>query len=113
MTSARAHAQNRCADLPAWTTDLTDILPFHGTDHPDLFTIERAAMDRDERVVERFVELLPGVSVAEIGAENVGRHDRGATLRPEERRSQPTGRQPVGSAAMTRSMCSNRTDAPR
>jgi hypothetical protein len=51
--------------------------------------------------------------VAEIGAENVGLHDRGATLRPEERRSQPTGRQPVGSAAMTRSMCSNRTDAPR
>ena len=90
-----------------------DIPPFYGTDRPDLFAIEAAAVDRDERFVERFVELLSGGSPAEIGAENVGRHDRGATRRPEERRSQPTGRQPVGSAAMTRPMCSNLTDAPR
>jgi len=88
-------------------------LPFHGTDHPDLLAIEAAAMDRDECVVERFVELLPGGSVADIDAGKVGHRDCGATLRPEERRSQPTGRQPVGSAAMTRSMCSNWTDAPR
>ena len=27
-----------------------DILPFHGMDHPDLFAIEAAAMDRDECV---------------------------------------------------------------
>jgi hypothetical protein len=90
-----------------------DILPLCGTDNPDLFAIEAAAMDRDERVVVRLDELLPEASVADIDAENVGHHDREVTLRPEERRSQPTGRQPVGSAAMTRSMCSNQTDAPR
>lgn len=44
------------------------VLPFYGSDHPDLFAIERAAMDRGGRVIERLDELLPQGLVVDVGA---------------------------------------------
>jgi len=44
------------------------VLPFYGSDHPDLFAIERAAMDRDGLVIERLDELLPRGLVVDVGA---------------------------------------------
>ncbi len=46
-----------------------NIIPFYGTTHPDLFAIERAAMDRQGRVVSALDELLPeDGTVLDIGA---------------------------------------------
>ena len=58
------------------------VIPFYGVEHPDLFTIERAAMDRPGLVVDRLNRLLPGGIVLDIGAgegftaEHLTRSDR-------------------------------------
>lgn len=44
------------------------IIPFYGVDRPELFAIERAAMDRPGKVVDRLDRLLPTGTVADIGA---------------------------------------------
>lgn len=44
------------------------IIPFYGIDRPDLFAIERAAMDRPGRVIGRLDRLLPAGTIADIGA---------------------------------------------
>lgn len=44
------------------------IIPFYGVDRPDLFDIERAAMDRPGKVIDRLDRLLPGGTIADIGA---------------------------------------------
>jgi len=44
------------------------ILPFYGATHPDLFAIERSAMDRPGKVIDRLDDLLPHGLVADIGA---------------------------------------------
>ncbi len=44
------------------------IIPFYGVDLPDLFAIERAAMDRAGRVIHRLDRLLPAGTIADIGA---------------------------------------------
>jgi SAM-dependent methyltransferase len=44
------------------------VLPFYGSDHPDLFAIERAAMDRDGLVIDRLDEVLPPGLVVDVGA---------------------------------------------
>ena len=44
------------------------IIPFYGVDLPDLFAIERAAMDRPGRVIHRLDRLLPSGTIADIGA---------------------------------------------
>jgi len=44
------------------------VMPFYGVEHPDLFTIERAAMDRPGLVIDRLNRLLPGGVVLDIGA---------------------------------------------
>jgi SAM-dependent methyltransferase len=44
------------------------VIPFYGADHPDLFAIERAAMDRPGLVIDRLDELLPIGTVLDIGA---------------------------------------------
>jgi SAM-dependent methyltransferase len=58
------------------------IIPFYGVDRPDLFEIERAAMDRPGRVIERLDRLLPSGTIVDIGAgdgftaERLSRPDR-------------------------------------
>lgn len=58
------------------------IIPFYGVDRPELFAIERAAMDRPGRVIERLDRLMPPGTIADIGAgdgftaERLGRADR-------------------------------------
>jgi SAM-dependent methyltransferase len=58
------------------------IIPFYGIDRPDLFAIERAAMDRPGRVIGRLDRLLPAGTIADIGAgdgftaERLARPDR-------------------------------------
>ena len=44
------------------------IIPFYGVDRPDLFAIERAAMDRPGRVIDRLDKLMPDGIIADIGA---------------------------------------------
>ena len=44
------------------------IIPFYGVDLPDLFAIERAAMDRPGKVIHRLDRLLPTGTIADIGA---------------------------------------------
>jgi ubiquinone/menaquinone biosynthesis C-methylase UbiE len=45
------------------------VIPFYGSDRPDLFRIERASMDRPGRVTAALDEMLPGAgTVADIGA---------------------------------------------
>jgi len=44
------------------------IIPFYGIEHPELFAIERAAMDRPGLVIDRLNQLLPGGTVLDIGA---------------------------------------------
>ncbi len=44
------------------------VIPFYGVDRPDLFAIERAAMDRPGRVIDRLGRLLPEGTIADIGA---------------------------------------------
>lgn len=44
------------------------VIPFYGSEHPELFTIERQAMDRPGRVIDRLDALLPHGLVADIGA---------------------------------------------
>lgn len=46
------------------------IISFYGVDHPDLFAIERAAMDRPGLVIDRLDVLLPTGNVLDIGAGN-------------------------------------------
>ncbi|PLX16263.1 MAG: hypothetical protein C0601_10645 [Candidatus Muiribacterium halophilum] len=47
-----------------------DYIHFYGSDHKDLFEIERKAMDRDALVIKRLDELLPNGRVVDIGAGN-------------------------------------------
>lgn len=35
------------------------VIPFYGTDHPELFAIERAAMDRPGLVIDRLNHFVP------------------------------------------------------
>ena len=44
------------------------VIPFYGTDHPELFAIERAAMDRPGLVIGRLNHLVPHGTVLDIGA---------------------------------------------
>jgi SAM-dependent methyltransferase len=44
------------------------VIPFYGADEPDLFAIERRAMDRDGRVIGALHELLPVGRVLDVGA---------------------------------------------
>jgi len=44
------------------------VIPFYGVEHPDLLTIERAAMDRPGLVVDHLNHLLPVGTVLDIGA---------------------------------------------
>ncbi len=57
------------------------IIPFYGVDRPDLFAIERAAMDRPGRVIERLDRLLPAGTIADIGAGDGSTAERLATPR--------------------------------
>ena len=57
------------------------IIPFYGVDRPDLFAIERAAMDRPGRVIERLDRLLPAGTIADIGAGDGFTAERLATPR--------------------------------
>ncbi len=59
------------------------IIPFYGIDHPDLFALERAAMDRPGLVIERLDRLLPGGTIADIGAGDGFTAER--LLRPSRR----------------------------
>lgn len=43
-------------------------IPFYGAEHPDLFAIERAAMDRQGRVLAMLDERLPAGMVLDVGA---------------------------------------------
>lgn len=44
------------------------VIPFYGANHPELFAIERAAMDRPGLVIDRLNALLPPGVVLDIGA---------------------------------------------
>jgi len=44
------------------------VIPFYGADDPAMFTIERAAMDRDGLVEKALDEVLPGGRVLDVGA---------------------------------------------
>ncbi len=44
------------------------VIPFYGADHPELFSIERAAMDPDRLVMRRLDQLLPMGRLVDIGA---------------------------------------------
>jgi SAM-dependent methyltransferase len=44
------------------------VIPFYGAERPDLFAIERTAMDRPGRVIAALDRLLPAGLVADIGA---------------------------------------------
>jgi SAM-dependent methyltransferase len=44
------------------------VIPFYGVEHPELFAIERAAMDRPGLVIDRLNVILPRGTVADIGA---------------------------------------------
>jgi len=44
------------------------IIPFYGVDRPDLFAIERAAMDRPGKVIHRLDRLMPQGTIVDIGA---------------------------------------------
>lgn len=44
------------------------VIPFYGVEHPELFAIERAAMDRPGLVIDRLDHLLPGGTVLDVGA---------------------------------------------
>ncbi|NQV04918.1 class I SAM-dependent methyltransferase, partial [bacterium] len=46
------------------------VIPFYGADHPELFAIERRAMDRPGRVISALDDMLPDGVVADIGAGN-------------------------------------------
>ena len=44
------------------------VIPFYGADEPDLFAIERRAMDRDGLVIDALNQLLPAGRVLDVGA---------------------------------------------
>ena len=44
------------------------VIPFYGADEPELFAIERRAMDRDGLVIDALHELLPPGLVLDVGA---------------------------------------------
>ena len=44
------------------------VIPFYGADEPELFAIERRAMDRDGLVIDTLHELLPAGRVLDVGA---------------------------------------------
>jgi SAM-dependent methyltransferase len=44
------------------------VIPFYGGDHPDLFAIERCAMDRDGLVIGALDRALPSGDVLDVGA---------------------------------------------
>jgi SAM-dependent methyltransferase len=46
------------------------IIPFYGSERPDLFAIERAAMDRPGKVLDALDRLLPAGRVLDVGAGN-------------------------------------------
>jgi len=48
-----------------------DVVPFYGATHPDLFAIERDAMDRPGKVIAALNRLLPDIgTVVDVGAGN-------------------------------------------
>ena len=49
---------------------MEDYIPFYGTDYPELFEIERKAMDRDGKVISNLNYMLPKGRVLDIGAGN-------------------------------------------
>ncbi|HEY4552665.1 MAG TPA: class I SAM-dependent methyltransferase [Bacillaceae bacterium] len=48
----------------------SDIIPFYGGKHPELFEIERRCMDREGKVIEYLQDCLPDGTVLDIGAGN-------------------------------------------
>ena len=46
------------------------VIPFYGGSHPDLFALERRAMDRAGRVIDHLDRRLPGGRVLDVGAGN-------------------------------------------
>ncbi len=44
------------------------VIPFYGADDPDMFAIERRAMDRDGLVIAALDAALPGGLVLDVGA---------------------------------------------
>jgi SAM-dependent methyltransferase len=44
------------------------VIPFYGADDPEMFAIERAAMDRDGLVLAALDEILPAGPVVDVGA---------------------------------------------
>lgn len=46
------------------------MIPFYGSDDPEMFAIERRAMDASGRVIERLDQVLPGGVVLDIGSGN-------------------------------------------
>ncbi|ERN51092.1 class I SAM-dependent methyltransferase [Alkalihalophilus marmarensis] len=48
----------------------TDIIPFYGGTHPELFEIERRCMDREGKVIDELQQLLPNGLILDIGAGN-------------------------------------------
>lgn len=44
------------------------VIPFYGADEPELFAIERRAMDRDGLVIDALHQLLPAGRVLDVGA---------------------------------------------
>ena len=46
------------------------MIPFYGSDDPEMFAIERRAMDATGRVIERLDQILPDGVVLDIGAGN-------------------------------------------
>ncbi|MEX1279724.1 MAG: class I SAM-dependent methyltransferase [Acidimicrobiia bacterium] len=46
------------------------VIPFYGGSHPDLFALERRAMDRAGRVIDHLDRHLPGGRVLDVGAGN-------------------------------------------
>ncbi|WP_217587817.1 class I SAM-dependent methyltransferase [Lentibacillus saliphilus] len=48
----------------------TDIIPFYGGTHPELFEIERRCMDRPGKVIDFLDQRLPNGKIIDIGAGN-------------------------------------------
>jgi len=65
------------------------IIPFYGAERPEMFAIERRAMDRDGLVIEALDRLLPAGTVVDIGAgdgftaERLGRSRTVIALEPD------------------------------
>lgn len=44
------------------------LVPFYWKEHPDFFAIERAAMDKPDKVIEKLDQLLPNGLLLDVGA---------------------------------------------